>query len=511
MPTTDPHPVAGALAPEPLANIPAHWPATELPAAHAQALCALVGEEHVLTSVADRYAYARDRLPYGLFRLRMGELPGTLPSAIVIPANEEELVAIVALANRERIRLIPFGAGSGVLGGAIPLSSEVMVDLKRMNQVLELNEIDGTVTVQAGMNGGHFEEQLNAHGFTANHLPQSIFMSTVGGWAACRGAGQVSSRYGKIEDIVVGLKAVLPDGRRLTVRPLARRAVGPSIKDLLVGSEGVFGFITELTLRVSPKSLVQRGVTLAFPSLQSAMDALREIVQGEGRPSVMRLYDLEESQQRTEGLPAFTDRPILAILQFSGPAILAQAEEEFSRRICEAHGACVADNKPYEHWLETRYQSYSIKWQTAGYYMDTIEITGAWSALSGMYEAMRSAVLALHPGAYFGAHWSHIYPEGACQYMTLRLPPMPEAEALAMHHQAWQQVQQICLDMGGSIAHHHGVGVFRNEWLRTELNTGLDMLQILKDGIDPHNLLNPGKVGLRAPADAMLLSQGASL
>jgi alkyldihydroxyacetonephosphate synthase len=124
---------------------------------------------------------------------------------------------------------------------------------------------------------------------------------------------------------------------------------------------------------------------------------------------------------------------------------------------------------------------------------------------------MRAAVLALHPGAYFGAHWSHIYPEGACQYMTLRLPPMPDAQALPMHHEAWQQVQQICLDMGGSIAHHHGVGIFRNEWLRKELNTGLDMLQILKDGIDPHNLLNPGKVGLRAPADAMLLSEGVSL
>ena len=510
MPTTNIPRTAEGRAPN-LAGIPANWPAVEISTANAHALRAIVGEEHVLTSIADRYAYSRDRLPYGLFKLRMGDLPGTLPSAIVIPANEDELVAIVVLANRERIRLIPFGAGSGVLGGAIPLSSEVMVDLKRMNRLLDLNEIDGTVTVQAGMNGGHFEAQLDAHGFTANHLPQSIFMSTVGGWAACRGAGQVSSRYGKIEDIVVGLKAVLPDGRRLEVRPLPRRAVGPSIKDLLIGSEGVFGFITELTLRVSRKSLVQQGLTLAFPSLQSAMDALREIVQGEGRPSVMRLYDLEESKQRTEGIAAFKDNPILVILQFSGPAILAQAEEDFARRICEAWGACVADNRPYEHWMETRYQSYSIKWQTAGYYMDTIEITGAWSALSSMYERMRTAVLALHPSAYFGAHWSHIYPEGACQYMTLRLPPMPEAQALSMHHMAWQQVQQICLDLGGSIAHHHGVGVFRNEWLRTELNTGLDMLQILKDGIDPHNLLNPGKVGLRAPADAMRLFEGASL
>ncbi len=491
-------------------GLPAGWPVVEQSAICTQSLRAIVGDEHVLTSVADRYAYSRDRLPYGLFKLRTGDLPGTLPSAIVIPANEDELAAVVSLANRQLIRLIPFGAGSGVLGGTIPLSSEVMVDLKRMNRILELNEIDGVVTVQAGMNGGHFEAELNAQGFTANHLPQSIFMSTVGGWAACRGAGQVSSRYGKIEDIVVGLKAILPNGQRLEVRPVARRAVGPSIKDLMVGSEGVFGFITELSLRVSRIPLVQRGLTLAFPNLKRGMDALREIVQSEGRPSVMRLYDLEESQQRTEGMKPFENRPILAILQFSGPPLLAKAEEDFALEICVAHGASIADNQPYAHWLTTRYQSYSIKWQTAGYYMDTIEITGAWSTLPGMYERMRAVVLALHPDAYFGAHWSHIYPEGACQYMTLRLPPMPDAQALVMHREAWQGIQQICLDMGGSIAHHHGVGLFRNKWLHTELNTGMEMLQILKDGIDPHNLLNPGKVGLRAPADAILLAEGVS-
>lgn len=509
MQTTHSQSVAGGPPGRPTPGVPSTWRADEIAPANANALRAIVGNAYVLTSVADRYIYSRDRLPYGLFKLRMGELPGTLPSAIVIPGSQAELIAIVKFANRERLRLIPFGAGSGVLGGVIALSCEVMVDLKRMNRLLELNETDGTVTVEAGMNGGHFEEELNARGFTANHLPQSIFMSTVGGWAACRGAGQASSRYGKIEDIVVGLKAILPDGRPLVVRPVARRAVGPSIKDLIIGSEGVFGFITELTLRIGRQAQVRRGITLAFPTLQSAMDAMRGIVQGEGRPSVMRLYDLEESTQRTQGLSSFVELPILVILQFSGPALLAAAEEEFAMQICELHGGCIAENRPYEHWEETRYQSYSVKWQTAGYYMDTIEITGAWSVLPRMYERMRAAVLSLHPDAYFGAHWSHIYQEGACQYMTVRLPPMPEDEALALHRKAWKEVQEICLELNGSIAHHHGVGVFRNEWLRKELNTGMDMLQILKDGIDPHNLLNPGKVGLRAHTDAAQLTQGA--
>jgi alkyldihydroxyacetonephosphate synthase len=486
----------------------AAWRADPLPKPAAAAMRAVVGVENFLESVADRFAYARDRLPWGLFQLRAGNLPATLPAAIVVPGSREELVAIVEVANRLRIQLIPFGAGSGVLGGTLPLSCEVMVDLKRMNRIIHLDEIDGTVRVQAGMNGGQFEAALQARGYTANHLPQSIHMSTVGGWAACRGAGQVSSRYGKIEDIVIGLEAVLPDGRLLHVRPVARRAVGPSIKDLMIGSEGVFGFITELTLRMSRRAEHEAGAVYAFPALQKGLDAMREIVQREGRPSVMRLYDEAESRTRTEGIEAFLERPVLGIFKFSGPRGLALAEAELVHEICLARNAVATDDAPYRHWEQTRFQSYSIKWQTAGYCMDTIEVTGSWRALPKMHIRMREAVLSLHPEAHFGAHWSHIYPEGACQYMTVRLPPMAHGEAMRLHREAWRRLQSICLELGGSIAHHHGVGVFRNEWLGEELGAGLDLLQILKDGIDPHNLLNPGKVGLRAASGAMQVPHG---
>jgi alkyldihydroxyacetonephosphate synthase len=485
--------------------------AAELPAPIVQALASIVGAEHILTSLADRYAYCRDRLPYGTFRLRHGALPGTLPSAIISPADAEQIAAIVELANREDLRLIPFGAGSGVLGGTIPLIGEVVVDLKRLNRITAINETDGTVTVQAGMNGGQFEQQLNARGYTAQHLPQSINMSTVGGWAACRGAGQASSRFGKIEDIVIGLKAVLPDGRQIEVRPVARRSVGPSIKDLMVGSEGVYGFLTELTLRIWRLPEYEHGVVLAFPSLQAGMDAMRDIAQRELRPAVMRLYDDIESAQRTEGMAEFVTHPVLCILKFSGLERLARVEEALSIELCAAHGGMIAADGPYRHWEETRYQSYSTHWQTSGYYMDTIEITGAWSRLPQMYARMREVAHNIHPGMHFGAHWSHIYPEGACQYMTIRLPPMEEETALALHRKTWDEIERICLASGGSIAHHHGAGVFRNEWLREELNVGLDMLQILKDGIDPKNLLNPGKLGLRAaPGSASVVAGEAA-
>lgn len=484
------------------AGIPAEWRVMDLPPQAHAAFVDIVGQSYVLTSHEERYAYCRDRLPYGLFRLRAGQLPATLPAAIVCPANVAQLTAIVQLANREKIALIPFGAGSGVLGGTLPLNCEVMVDMKRMDRIVELNEVDRTVTVQAGMNGGDFEEALRQRGYTSGHLPQSIHMSTVGGWAACRGAGQASSRYGKIEDILIGLKAVLANGQPLEVRAVARRAVGPSIKDILVGSEGVFGFITEMTLRIWRLPEVEFNMVLAFPSLQAGFDAMRDIVQHELRPEVMRLYDVLESQQRTAAIPEFRQNPVLCIMKFSGMRALAEVERHLSLQLCQSHGAVLADSAPYHEWEKTRYKSYSIKWQTEGYYMDTIEVTGRWSSIPSMYAQMSQAVHALHPEFHFGAHWSHIYSEGACQYMTLRLPPMDDAKALALHRQAWDTVEGICLQHGGSVAHHHGAGVFRNKWLRQELNTGLDLLQIIKDGIDPDNLLNPGKLGLRPAVGA---------
>lgn len=466
-------------------------------------LAAIVGAEHVLTEVPALWCYARDRAPYATFRIRNGRLPGTLPCAVACPADEDELSAVIRFSRKRSIPVIPFGAGSGVLAGAVPLAGELIVDLKRLNRVVSLNDVDGTITVQAGMNGGQLEAALNQRGFTSGHLPQSLYMSTVGGWAACRGAGQNSTRFGKIEDMVLGLTAILPDGRTLRVRPVARRAVGPSIKDLLVGSEGAFGIITELTLRAWRLPEVRHGLVLAFPTLQAGLEALRSMMQSELRPAVVRLYDAEESAQRTKGDTAFTGNPYLAILEFSGLARLAALERDLAMELATAQGALRADDQPYRHWLAHRYESYSPRWQSQDFYMDTIEITGGWSRLPALYERIRGGILALAGDMHFGAHWSHAYPEGACQYMTFRIPPMEEREALAIHRQAWDIAQRICLELDGSISHHHGVGLFRNPWLKGELGIGLELLQGLKDHLDPGNLFVPGKLGMRARPGAI--------
>ena len=463
---------------------------------------ACLGDEHVHTGAAARHVYSRDRLPRATFRLRSGHLPYGLAAGVLCPGSHEDVVACIRVARRAGVALVPVGAGSGVLGGAIPLRNEWMLDLKRLNQVIGINTEDLTVTVQAGMNGGQFERYLTERGLTCGHYPQSIHMSTVGGWAACRGAGQSSSRYGKIEDMVLGLRAVLPDGTTLEVRPVPRRAVGPSLKDVLIGSEGTLGVITEVTMRILRLPEHESPLVLAFPSLAAALAGVREVMQAEIRPSVVRLYDEEESRQRTDGLAEFKTRPLLCLMQFSGAKRLVEAERSLALELATAQDGVQASDTPLLRWKESRFQSYSPPWQARGYFMDTVEVTLPWSAISAAYQQMREAVLAIHPQVYFGAHWSHVYPEGACQYMTVRLPPGPDDAQLALHEKAWDVLEQLCIAHSGSISHHHGVGVFRGRWMAQEHGVGLELLQALKDHLDPGALLNPGKLGLRCAGNA---------
>ncbi|MBX3598300.1 MAG: FAD-binding oxidoreductase [Rhizobiaceae bacterium] len=472
----------------------------------AGALAQIVGAQNVATDFDTLIRYGRDCLPYAKYLYRSGDLPGTLPAAVVRPANTQEMASIVKLTRERGARVIPVGTCSGVLGGAIPLCREISLDTSRMDKIVKIDEVNRTVTVQAGMNGGDFEQALNEKGWTAGHYPQSINISTVGGWAACRGGGQASSRFGKIEDIVIGLTIVLPDGEVLAIAPQARRAVGPSVKDIFIGSEGTLGIVTELTLRIWAVPQATEDLVIAFPDVGAATSCARDMMQAELRPAIVRIYDAEETASRTSGLDVFQSLPVMMFLSFSGLRPLVAAEKSVGLEIVARHGGKEAPTGPFRDWRESRYVSASQSWTDKGYFMDTVEVTLPWSTLVNGYERMAERVRAVSPDAHFGAHWSHVYPDGACQYMTFRLPPMPDAEALPLHAAIWDALQEVALDCGGTISHHHGVGVFRGKWMRREHGVALDVLQALKDALDPGNLFNPGKMGLRQADGAVRIN-----
>ncbi|ARJ70960.1 FAD-binding oxidoreductase (plasmid) [Paracoccus contaminans] len=456
---------------------------------------ALIGSDHVLTDPDSRGRYAHDRLPYANFRAREGALVGTLPDVVVRPGSTEDVVAIVRKAAADDRPLIPYGRGSGVLGGIIPLGHEIMVDLRRMNRILDLDRENNLVTVEAGMNGEDFEAALNEAGYTSGHLPQSLTISTVGGWAACRGGGQESSRFGKIENIVVGLEAVMPDGNILTVRPLPKRASGPSILDLIVGNEGTLAIITRLTMRIWKLPEAETVIVLALPDRGAALSLARRIMQAGLHPRIVRIYDEKETRGRVEGIAAFAARPVMANIVLCGEPGIVAAEADLVRGFAAELDAVETETAPFDDWRAHRYTSITKQWLDKGYYNDTIEVTVNWSRVASLYDTIAARIAAVAPDAHFSAHWSHVYPEGVCQYMTIRLPPMEQDKALPLHAELWEIATGETLRHGGSIAHHHGSGLFRAPWMDAEHGEGMAVLRKIKAALDPQNLFNPGKLG----------------
>lgn len=460
-------------------------------------LCEIVGFDNMFQDFEDLLAYGRDRWPYANLQYRFGRLPASVPLLVVLPGTYEEVSQVLKLVNEYRLAVIPYGAGSGVLGGAVPMGKEIVIDLKRLNRLMDIDEISGLATAQAGMNGELFEAALNKRKFTLGHFPQSLNVSTVGGWLSCRSAGQASTRYGKIEDMVVGLKALLSDGRLVEVRPVPRRAVGPSIKDIFVGAEGTMGIILEGTFRIWPYPEYETVHVLGFEDYLTGIEALRKIMQAELRPAIVRLYDESESRQKIEGFPEYKNHPCLVILTFNGLRELVEVEERLALRICSDLGGVEGSPEPAFKWMQHRFESLSAKPVSQGKMLDTVEVAGSWMVQADLYDGMKEAVISVAPEAHFGAHWSHTYSDGACMYMTFIIPASDEVKAASQHSQIWENCMKACLKAGGTISHHHGVGYFRRKWLVEELGAGHEVLQHLKNGIDPHHIMNPGKLGLK--------------
>ncbi len=445
-----------------------------------------------------RADHSRDRLPFGRFRHRSERLAGDLPCAVVEPTTIDDMQRAVRFANQHEIQLIPYGNGSGVLGGVVPFQNDMILSARHLDRIIEIDETNRIAHVEAGLNGMAFETALRDRGFTCGHYPQSLSMSTVGGWAACRGSGQASSRYGNIENLIVGMKVILPDGELLEVRPVPRRSVGPSILDMFIGSEGLLGIIVELTLRIWRLPEHEQDTVVAFPDLDHGLEAVRDIMQAELRPSLARLYDEAESIKWGLEAPPGGPIPVICMLSFAGLEGVAKAEAEASMAICARHGGSVSDPEPMRHWKSKRFESHSDAFVDAGGFYDTIEIAAPWSSVGEMYRQMTTSVREHQPVVQLSAHWSHAYTDGACMYLTCRIPAMADEEALPIHADVWERIMRLCLDMGGTISHHHGIGCFRNRWIAEELNQGHRMLEGLKQVLDPGLLFNAGKLGLRA-------------
>lgn len=439
----------------------------------------------------DRLAVCRDSWPLAHAWFLKGEALA-LPDYVVWPETAAEVSALLMLAGRKGVPVVPYGEGSGVVGGALA-SGGILLDLKRMNQITEINDTDLTVTVGAGINGENLERALNAAGFTCGHIPQSARCSTVGGWIAPRGTGQFSTRYGKIEEIIVGLEAVFPTGQIIRTRNFPR-ATGPRYEQLMFGSEGTLGVVTEATLRVWPYPETRLYRSFALPGMRAGLETIRRILRHGVRPAVVRLYDDLETGRHFPDIKEAEGRCILVLLMEGDPRLVA-VENAVCQEEALAAGAVDCGEGPVQRWLDTRFDvSLSPVFLRRGAMVDTIEISGPWHSVPDMYDAVTTAMMAVEGTLVASAHCSHAYPEGACLYMTFCGFPPDDTDDY--YRRMWDAVMQASLACGGSISHHHGIGIARSRWMESEHGAGLVVLRRIKQALDPNGIMNPGKLGM---------------
>ena len=455
----------------------------------------LLGPKRVSRSPLDQINYSRDSWPLGLLWTRAGEVPYR-PDFIVWPETTEEISKLLSMCNDFGIPLVPYGAGSGVCGGTVPLEGGIICDLKRMSRVETLNEKSLLVTVQTGIIGEHLERYLAHKGYTMGHFPSSIYCSTLGGYLATRSAGQLSSKYGKIEDMVVSVQAVLPNGEVIHTRTAPRRATGPNFDQLLVGTEGTLGIITRATMRIWPEPDHREFAAYRFASIEDGANAMRKMIQLGITPAVMRLYDETDTALSMSAIGYEQDGGNLLILVFDGGPKRCALEADMAAEVCASEGGRDLGCEPAEHWWEHRYAiSYkqSIIMSSEHAVLDTVEVATTWKNLMRLYTSMRAA-LSEHVTVL--AHFSHAYREGCSIYFTAvghADEKMPDRE---LYQTMWESALDACVAAGGAVSHHHGVGILKAKWMARQRGQWMDVFAGLKQRLDPNNILNPNKMGL---------------
>ena len=471
-------------------------------------LKSIVGNENLQTDDFSRAKSSCGKFYAELLDLRLNLIPYP-PDAVVSPRSHDELVKIVEFCSHERIPVIPIGGQSSVTGALqAPLGGIALDMTKHLNRIVRINTSNKTVTVQAGIFGPALESELNKHGFTCGHFPQSFEFSTVGGWLAAKGAGQASTGYGRIEDMVIALKAVTPAGV-IETKEFPKTAQAWDIFRLFIGSEGTLGIITEATLNIHKYRPENTSyASFIFKSFEQAVEAMQKIIQSEyGKPHLFRISDPDETDIafKTKGFDnSFSDKLLKGLGFLPGKRSLmfvaVEGDKDYTKfvvnkikRTAKKGKAMYIGKSPVKKWLDQRYSSAYMRdpLMDLGIMSDTLETAVTWENLLKVWSATH-AFVSLRPKTIFMIHISHVYESGANLYFTF-LSPMEkgnEKNDFAAFHKGLVDTIQ---ENGGSLSHHHGVGRVLAPWMEAHLGkTSMAVLAAVKKHFDSNNIMNPG-------------------
>jgi alkyldihydroxyacetonephosphate synthase len=505
----------GELQPWPLA---AELGDFELPPAEPlpPALIEVVGAENVFVDAEDRIRHATGCGYADLARLRLGGLEAA-PDAVLLPPDADTVKRVLRLCAEEGVAVVPFGGGTSVVGGVEPQRGAhgrlISLDLARLRGV----EVDGrslTARLGAGLRGPEAEAALAPHGVVLGHYPQSFEYATIGGFAATRSAGQASSGYGRFDALVSSVRLVAPSGDLRTLET-PHTAAGPALRELVIGSEGVFGVIPEVAVRVRPMPRQRRYEAWIAESFAAAAEIVRALAQGPGLPDVIRVSDEEETRvslalsgprgaagalfggylglrRRREGC--------LIVVGLEGDEESVARRRALAVRELRRGGAVYLGQGAGRSWEHGRFQGPYLRdaLMGMGAMVETLETSHTWSRLGELHAAVGAAItdsLAGQgtPGLVF-CHLSHAYADGASLYFTF-IARARRGEEVEQWRQAKRAASEAIVAAGGTITHHHAVGRDHAPYMEAEIGeTGLDVLRKVKEQLDPAGIMNPGKL-----------------
>ncbi len=480
----------------------------------------------VSTDEHDRVVHARGKSIRDLILQRRGYFP-RIPDVVVRPADEDQVASVIAIAIDSDAVVIPFGGGSSISGSLEPAADDlrpvISLDLERLDQVLEIDRSAGLARIQAGVLGPALEQQLQRQGFTLGHYPDSFTYSSLGGWIATRSSGMQSDGYGDIADMTKGLRVVTANGM-LVVRPIPSMSTGPSLREMILGSEGRLGVITEATMQVRPLPPQRVILGYLFPGFGHGLEAMQQLAQSDdvsvmlarvadpaetkfsfsmqGNQSLLeRLQSALFQQYLRRRLGWGPDEICLAFVGYEGSEESVKAARKAAGAIIKRHGGvCIGAGagKLYDQKkFDTPYiRDFLLDRGGAG---DVSETATSWSGLQRLYEntveAAEAAFVQAGVKGYVMCHLSHSYRTGACLYFTFAFSTPPGDDMLAQYDIVKHAVQQSFVDNGGTLSHHHAVGTEHQRWMAEDVsNAGVELLQGVFKAADPGHNLNPGKI-----------------
>lgn len=449
----------------------------------------------ILDREEERLIYAHGCYPVEYKWILQGKYK-YLPSAILVPNNTEELSFIMKLATELKVGIIPYGGGSGIVGGSIPDKEEVMIDMKKFRE-FSINPINCTAIGGAGITGADFENMLNERGFTCGQYPQSFQSAVIGGMVATRAIGTFSTKYGKMDDMINSLEVVLPTGEVVNTHKAPKRSTGPELNELFLGSEGVYGIVTKAEIYIHPIAEKRYFEAYTFAKTENGLEAIRSFIQKGIKPAVIRLYDEVEASHKIHSY-GFEEGFALLIVGYEGLTEMVDLEQKIVHATCVAYSGIPKGEKAGKDWFETRFSTKKMldydrmKGGTA----DAIEVAAPWDCIIKVWSEMRKALEPLCVDV--DCHFSHVYHTGSSVYVIFHAKTEgDDFDGEKRYQECLKVAIETSLKYGGNVSHHHGTGKAKSQYLPFEHSeAGYGVMKKIKDALDPEGILNKGVLGL---------------